>query len=57
MALNSIWLTVASILAAFDIKPMSKPLNENIVEPKFLAIGVGWCVALCCYVMLDQHVS
>ena len=46
MALSSIWISVASILAVFDI---SKAVDErgNVIEPVHDYVsGVIWCVGV-----------
>lgn len=41
MALDTIWLTIGSVLAAFDIKKAVSP-DGTVIEPsgKFLPIGI-----------------
>ncbi|KAF7977702.1 hypothetical protein HWV62_2964 [Athelia sp. TMB] len=41
MGLDAVWLTAASILAAFDIKRMTTP-DGSCVEPNFIAVGITW---------------
>ncbi|KAF7981481.1 hypothetical protein HWV62_33529 [Athelia sp. TMB] len=41
MGLDAVWLTAASILAAFDIKKMTRS-DDPCVEPKFMAVGITW---------------
>ena len=41
MGLDAVWLTAASILAAFDIKKMASP-DGPCTEPKFKAVGITW---------------
>ncbi|KAF7973518.1 hypothetical protein HWV62_14936 [Athelia sp. TMB] len=41
MGFDSVWLNVASILAAFDIKKVAKP-DIHTVEPKLVSLGIAW---------------